>query len=66
MRKEVIQKRRMRVMPKVVCKDNQENVHLFILLFVLSVITFRKIEKIERARNEITANLMEPYDPNIL
>lgn len=53
-------------MPKVVRKDNQENVHLFILLFVLSVITFRKIEKIERARNEITANLMEPYDPNIL
>ncbi|MBU9675026.1 hypothetical protein KQ939_08995 [Planococcus sp. CP5-4] len=53
-------------MTKIVSKDNQENVYLFILLFVLSVITLRKIKTIEHKRKEVTSALMEPYDPNIL
>lgn len=50
----------------IVSKDNQENVYLFISLFVLSIVTFRKIKRIECKRKEVTAALMEPYDPNIL
>lgn len=53
-------------MAKIIHKDNQENVYVFIALIVLSVITFRQITIIERKRKEITAALMEPYDPNIL
>jgi|GEM_PF-3610333 len=53
-------------MTKIVSKDNQENVYLFILLFVLSVITLRKIKTIEHKRKEVTSALMKPYDPNIL
>lgn len=53
-------------MAKIIHKDNQENVYVFITLIVLSVITFRQITIIERKRKEITAALMEPYDPEIL
>lgn len=53
-------------MAKIIHKDNQENVYVFIALIVLSVITFRQITIIERKRKEITAALMEPYDPEIL
>jgi len=53
-------------MAKIISKDNQENVYLFILLFVLSIVTFRKIKRIENKRKEVTSALMEPYDPNIL
>lgn len=53
-------------MAKIISKDNQENVYLFILLFVLSVVTLRKIKRIENKRKEVTAVLMEPYDSNIL
>ncbi|WP_271853799.1 hypothetical protein [Planococcus maritimus] len=53
-------------MAKIIHKDNQENVYIFLTLIVLSIITFRQITIIERKRKEITAALMEPYDPNIL
>lgn len=53
-------------MTKIMHKDNQEHVYGFIVLIVLSIITFRKIERIENKRKEITAALMEPYDPEIL
>lgn len=53
-------------MAKIISKDNQENVYLFILLFVLSVVTLRKIKRSENKRKEVTAVLMEHYDSNIL
>lgn len=53
-------------MTKIISRDNQENVYLFILLFILSIVTLRKIKRIENKRKEVTAALMEPYDPNIL
>ncbi|WP_158599062.1 hypothetical protein [Planococcus salinus] len=53
-------------MARIIQKDNQGNVYLFILLIFLSVITLRKVKRIEDRRKELTVDLLETIDYNKL